>query len=186
MQDDVLVSSQTLTPGPLFAVAWLQDGGIAALGQQVLADSLVRADAQGLPLWTLTWTTKNSNSIRGLIAMTDGGMLVGGRLADTGWLARISASGQTLWTKTLPVHSVQALAVAGPAVGLAGTDAAGHQWLGRVDLSGNLLSEHTFTSLQADAQAIAASTAGGWLLTSEVGWTARTDALGVAPCVALP
>lgn len=107
-------------------IAILPDGSFIAAGNETMAGImvgtmagatpearrqeralLVKFDATGDVLWSVTPEKKQPTSIRGLVATDDGGVAFAGfskRLSDgsfDGWVGKVSAAGETVWHKTI-------------------------------------------------------------------------------------
>ena len=135
---------------------------------------LVRVDAQGNPLWDVSFGGSSVEDLKDVLVLPDGGFLAGGRAASTdgdlaglnhgnedAWVIRLDAQGRLLWQKTYGGSGSDQLRALQPAPD-GGFLLAGHSesvpsgnktaphrggidyWVVRVDAGGNVLWDRTF------------------------------------------
>jgi hypothetical protein len=126
---------------------------------------IVRVDAGGHKLWDKSYGTTNSESLRSVQMLNDGGLILAGHVFYTSvpadwWILRIDAIGNTVWERTLggnnldqvPVVRIMPngdLCIAGSSYSPVSGDRtssiyAEDYWLVRLDENGNKLWDKTY------------------------------------------
>ena len=115
---------------------------------------LIRTDAAGDTVWTLSYGGAGFEWGRSVQQISDGGFVVAGYTESFGfvggaaWLIRTHAAGDTVWTRTYPgafVANSARQTADGGFIFLATTESAGRDvWLIRTDALGNMLWTQTY------------------------------------------
>lgn len=188
------------------------DGGYAMIGYVSSFGAgaqdfwLVKTDALGNMLWSMTYGGAGNDQGDGVIQTVDGGFLLTGRTQSFGagsmdiWLVRTDASGNMLWNKTYGGAGMEYGVFATPTadggyaiVGFTTSFGAGFFdfWLVKTDASGNMQWNMTYGGAAVDVSTSIVQTSdggyaiGGWTNSFGAGnydfWLVKTDASGVVP-----
>lgn len=90
-------------PRPVMAMARMRDGGLAVSlrGKDDIDAVVIRFDAAGRVKWQKRYDTSGNNNIQTIVALPDGGLIVGGQSETALWSAALDANGNARWQQRI-------------------------------------------------------------------------------------